>query len=77
MIILAFLHEEVVYPLAAILGGPDVVESLALKIFSEVVTLLILFISPVCILVGLSGTIILSIIRLINLVNKKIAINST
>jgi hypothetical protein len=66
-IILAFLQEEVVYPLVALLGGPGAIDNIAVVIFHEAVSLTILFFGPVGIIFGFFGAIILSIVRLVKI----------
>ena len=71
-IFLSFLHEVVVYPLAGLIGGPGASQSGALNVFHETVSLIILFVTPVGIFIGVAGAITLVIVRLFMLVlNKK------
>lgn len=63
-IFLAFLHEEIVFPLADLLGGAKAVESTPMNIFNQAVSLLILFFTPTGIFIGITGTIILTAIRI-------------
>ena len=64
MLILSFIHEEVVYPLVGIIGGARALESPALDIYSEVTSLVILFFGPVGLFVGFTGGIVLLVMRL-------------
>jgi hypothetical protein len=71
VIILSFLHEEVVYPLAGLIGGTSALQSPALDIYHEVTSLVILFFGPVGMFVGIAGSVILGILRLTGLRNHK------
>ena len=70
-ILLAFLHEEVVYPLAGWIGGSAALQSQGLRIFNEVVSLLILFFTPVGIFIGITGAVALLVARLVTLLSRK------
>jgi hypothetical protein len=63
-IILSGLYVEVAWPLANWIGGVNVTESAGWRVFHVIVSNLILLVTPVGILVGFSGFIILSIWRL-------------
>ena len=70
MILLAFLHEEVVSPLVSLFTGADADMSLGFRIFSDVVSLVMIFIGVMGIVIGIAGTIILGILRLVGLKNR-------
>jgi len=70
-ILLSFLHEVVVYPLAGIIGGDVALQSRALDVFHEAISLLILFVTPVGIFIGVVGAVVLVILHLIALWSKK------
>jgi hypothetical protein len=76
-IFLSFLHEVVVYPLAGIIGGAGALQSRALGVFHEAISLIILFFSPVGIFIGILGAITLVILRLIMLLNKRSVSSNT
>ena len=71
VIFLSFLHEEIVYPLVGWLGGDAALQSRALGIFHEAVSLIILCFGPMGILVGIIGTATLLAARLITHFMKK------
>jgi hypothetical protein len=71
MILLAFLHEEVVSPLVSLFTGAAAVKSLGFRIFSDVVSLVMIFIGVMGIVIGIAGTLILGILRLVGLRNKR------
>jgi hypothetical protein len=71
VIFLAFLHEEVVYPLVDWLGGAGALQSLPLRIFHEAISFIILFFGPTGIVIGILGGAVLLIIRLINRLNSR------
>ena len=77
VIFLAFLHEEVVYPLVDWLGGTGAIQSLPLKIFHEAVSFIILFFGPTGIVIGILGAAVLLIIRLVNRFNSRKALGKT
>jgi hypothetical protein len=66
-VFLAFLHQEVVFPLAGFIGGTTVVDSTPLQLYHDITSGIILFFGPVGILVGFFGSIILVVWRLIGL----------
>ena len=68
-IILAFLHEEVVSPLVSLFTGASAVQSLGFRIFSDAVSLAIIFFGVMGVVIGMAGTIILGILRLLGLRN--------
>jgi len=76
-ILLSFLHEVVVYPLVSILGGDAALQSRALDVFHEAISLLILFITPVGMFIGVVGAVVLVILRLIALWSKKNVFSGT
>jgi hypothetical protein len=71
MILLAFLHEEVVSPLVSLFTGAAAVKSLGFRIFSDVVSLVMIFIGVMGIVIGIAGTLILGILRLVGLRNRR------
>ena len=76
-IFLSFLHEEVVYPLVERFGGAGALQSVAFKIFHEAISFIILFFTPVGILIGILGAATLLIIRLvIKLKNRNVPENT-
>jgi FtsH-binding integral membrane protein len=77
VIFLAFLHEEVVYPLVDWLGGTGAIQSLPLKIFHEVISFIILFFGPTGIVIGILGAAVLLIIRLVSKLNSRKALGKT
>ncbi|OGO00708.1 MAG: hypothetical protein A2Y90_03095 [Chloroflexi bacterium RBG_13_52_12] len=70
-IFLSFLHEEIVYPLVRWLGGDAALQSRALGVFHEAVSLIILFFGPMGILVGIMGAAILLVAQLVTYFMKK------
>ena len=76
-IFLSFLHEVVVYPLAGIIGGAGALQSRALGVFHEAISLIILFFTPVDVFIGIVGAITLVILRLITLLNKRSVSSNT
>jgi hypothetical protein len=70
-ILLAFLHEEVVYPLTGWIGGTHALEGLPLAIYHQITSYIIFFFGPMGVLAGIIGALTLSIIRLISLINMK------
>ena len=70
IIFLAFLHEVVVAPLVSLFTGTAANESLGFRIFSDVISLVMIFIGVMGMVIGLAGTVILGIIRLIWLRNR-------
>ena len=71
-IFLAFLHEEIVYPLVRWLGGANAVQSLPVKIFHEATSLIIIFFGPTGIIIGVVGAAVLLVVRLVNKANRQI-----
>ena len=71
MILLAFLHEEVVAPLIGLVTGAAAQENLGFRIFSDAVSLVILFFGPVGLFIGFIGTVALSVWRLAALVKRR------
>ena len=67
MIFLAFLHEVVVSPLVSLFTGASADNNPGFRIFSDAVSLIILFIGPVGMFIGFSGAIILGILHLAGL----------
>lgn len=65
IILLAFLHEEVVGPLVRLMLGAGALESLGFRIFSDAVSLIMIFVGAMGLIIGLAGTIILGILRLV------------
>jgi hypothetical protein len=65
-IFLAFMHEEVVYPLVNWLGGAGALQSVPMRIFHETVSFIILFFTPTGVAVGLVGAIIMLVVKLMN-----------
>jgi hypothetical protein len=76
-ILLAFLHEEVVYPLAGFIGGPPVVNSTPMNLYHDITSGIILFFGPVGMLVGFSGGAVMVVLRLVTLVSRKSAVHDT
>ncbi len=70
-ILFSFIYQVVVYPLAGILGGDAALQSRALDVFHEAISLLILFVTPVGMFIGVVGAVTLVILRLITLLSKK------
>jgi hypothetical protein len=70
-ILLSFIYQVVAYPLAGILGGDAALQSRALDVFHEAISLLILFVTPVGMFIGVVGAVTLVILRLIALLSKK------
>jgi hypothetical protein len=71
IIFLAFLHEVVVLPLISLLLGAGALDSLGFYIFSDAVSLIILFIGPVGMFIGFLGAIVLGVFRLVSLGKKR------
>jgi len=71
IILLAFLHEEVVAPLVSLFTGAAADMNLGFRIFSDTVSLVMIFIGVMGIVIGLAGTIILGILRLVGLRNRR------
>jgi hypothetical protein len=65
VIFLAFLHEEVVTPLVTSLLGDGALNSRGFLIFNQIISLFMLFVGSAGLIVGLSGTVILGIVRLV------------
>jgi hypothetical protein len=63
-IILSGLYVEVAWPLANWIGGVDVTKSTGWRVFHVIVSNLILLVTPVGIIIGFTGFIILGIWRL-------------
>jgi hypothetical protein len=70
-VLLAFLHEEVVYPLTGWIGGTRALEGLPLAIYHQITSYIIFFFGPMGILGGFIGASILFSIRLKSLINAK------
>jgi hypothetical protein len=66
MVFLSFLHEAVVIPLIRMLLGAWSLESAGFHIFSDAVSLVILFFGPVGIFVGFAGIAALGFFRLVS-----------
>jgi hypothetical protein len=66
MVFLSFLHEEVAVPLVSMLLGPGALESTGFRIFSDAVSLVILFFGPAGSFVGFTGALALGVIHLIS-----------
>ena len=65
IILLSFLHEVVVEPLVRILLGPGALQSLGFRIFSDGVSLLMIFFGLMGTITGLAGAFILGVLRLV------------
>lgn len=76
-VFLAFLHEEVVYPLSGFIGGTVVIESTPMQLYHDIISGIILFFGPVGMLVGFFGSIILAVCRLVNLVSHRSVTHDT
>ena len=70
-IFLAFLDQEVVFPLAGFIGGTAVVESTPVNLYHDITSGIILFFGPVGMLVGFVGSLTLAVFRLIAVINNK------
>jgi len=70
-ILLSFLHEVIIYPLVGFIGGDAALQSRALDVFHEAISILILFVTPVGIFIGVVGAVVLVILRLIGLWSKR------
>lgn len=70
-VFLAGLQEEVVHPLAYLIGGEEAMESLSLIIYNEITSFVIFFFAPAGIAIGFLGGTILGIIRLADIRNPK------
>lgn len=77
IILLSFLHEEVVSPLVRILLGTGALNSTEFHIFSDAVSIMIIFIGLMGIIIGIVGTAVLGIFRLIDLKNRNGTADST
>lgn len=66
-IFLAFVYVEIALPLAEWIGGFDASQSIAWRVFHVIISNIILLFTPVGIVIGIAGTIWLSILRLIAL----------
>ena len=77
MIFLSFLYVELFSRIAIIIGGIDATESTAWAVFSVIISGVIRFIGPACIIVGFFGAITVSIVKLVNQINQKKVIDST
>ncbi len=60
---LSFLHEEVVYPLAILIGGITALQSYTLNVFHVIISIIIVFACAVGMLVGVAGSVILYVGR--------------
>jgi MFS family permease len=76
-IILSGIYVEVAWPLASWIGGVNVTESAGWRVFHVIVSNLILLVTPVGIIVGLGGFIILCIWRLYERRHRRDAASST
>ncbi|MGD0795734.1 MAG: hypothetical protein ABR958_09180 [Dehalococcoidales bacterium] len=76
-IFLSFLHEVVVSPLVRILLGAGALNSTGFHIFSDTVSLIIIFFGVMGVVIGVVGMAILVILRLVNLVNRDRTASST
>jgi cytochrome b subunit of formate dehydrogenase len=70
-ILLAFLHEEVVYPLTGWIGGTGAMNSVPLNIYHQVTSYLIFFLGPMGIIGGIAGALVLSYFRVKSLISTK------
>ena len=77
MFFLAFLHEEVIYPLAVLIGGAGVLQSNVLNVIHVTISLLIAIACPVGMFIGIVGTAALGIARAVSLRSRKIAAITT
>jgi hypothetical protein len=76
-IFLSFLYMVVAMPLAEWIGGANATESTAWHVFHMVISNLILLVVPMCLLFGVTGFIVLGILRLFGLIRRKHAGHST
>lgn len=71
IILLAFLDEEVVKPFVHLIGGAGAVNGRGFEVFNQIVSLFMLFFGTAGLIVGFFGTIIVGILRLLGLRNKR------
>ncbi len=64
IILLAFLHEEAAIPLAGFFTGAGQPENPAFRLFSDIVSLAMIFIGGMGMVIGIAGTFILGVWRL-------------
>lgn len=76
-IFLSFLHEVVVSPLVRIMLGAGALNSTGFHIFSDTVSLIIIFIGLMGIVIGIAGMAALGIFRIINLITRDRTAHST
>ena len=71
-IILSGLYEAVIYPLVDKIGGASAVQSRGLEIFHDIITDILLLVTPMAIIYGIIGALTLSVLRLITICRKKL-----
>jgi hypothetical protein len=76
-IILSFLYMDVALPIARWIGGADVTNSNAWRVFHMVISNLILLFVPMGLLFGAAGFVLLGIIRLFSLIRRRHAADGT
>jgi hypothetical protein len=71
LVFLAFLHEVVVIPLVTYLLGEGALSSPGLRIFSDTVSLIMLFICPMGVFIGFFGALISGVFHLVTLLRRR------
>jgi hypothetical protein len=70
IVLLSFLDEEVVKRFTLLLGGAGAANATVYEVFNQIISLIILFFGTAGLITGFFGTIILSIWRLVTLINR-------
>jgi len=71
LVLLAFLHEVVVIPLVTFIFGNGALSSPGLRIFSDTVSLIMLFICPMGFLIGFFGALVSGVFQLVTLLQSR------
>ncbi|OGN90506.1 MAG: hypothetical protein A2Z70_01165 [Chloroflexi bacterium RBG_13_48_17] len=72
-IILSGLYEAAIYPLVEKIGGASAVQSRGLEIFHDILTDILLLVTPMAIIYGILGAITLFALRLIIICRKRLS----
>ena len=72
-IILSGLYEAAIYPLVEKIGGASAVQSRGLEIFHDILTDILLLVTPIAIIYGILGAITLFTLRLIIICRKRLS----
>lgn len=70
-VFLAGIQEEIVYPLAYLIGGDEALKTQSLRLYNEITSFVIFFFAPAGIVIGFLGGTILGIIRLAGVRNPR------